>query len=70
MTLQEIKDTDKAMLTPADVAPVLNCDPHGIRVMARDCPWRLGFPVVRVGNRTKIPRAAFLEYIGEKQGKE
>lgn len=69
MTLSEIKKSDKLMLTPADIAPILQCDPHGIRVMARDCPSRLGFPVVRVGNRTKIPRAAFLEYIGE-NGKE
>jgi hypothetical protein len=64
MTLTEIINSTKETLTPADVAPVLNCDPHSIRVQARDCPERLGFPVVRVGSRTKIPRQQFLRFMG------
>lgn len=64
MTLTEIINSTKETLTPADVAPVLNCDPHSLRVQARDCPERLGFPVVRVGSRTKIPRQQFLRFMG------
>lgn len=64
MTLTEIINSTKETLTPGDVAPVLNCDPHSIRVQARDCPERLGFPVVRVGSRTKIPRQQFLRFMG------
>ena len=63
MTLSEIKQTDKLMLTPADVAPVLGCDPNGIRVTARTRPELLGFPVSVVGTRVKIPRIAFIKFI-------
>lgn len=66
MTLTEIRNTNKEMLTPADIAPVLGCDPQNIRHQARDCPERLGFPVVRVGSRTKIPRQQFLRFMGDK----
>lgn len=65
MTLAEIKQTEKAMLTPADIAPVLGCDPNSIRLAARTCPELLGFPVTVVGNRTLIPRKSFLRHIGE-----
>ena len=65
MRLEEIKTSDKAMLIPKDVAPILKCDPYTISIKARDCPDMLGFPVCRLGNRTKIPRKAFLKWLGE-----
>lgn len=67
MTLNEIKNTDKPMLLAQDVAPVLGCDPHSIRIQARQDPDLLGFPVVVIGNRTLIPRRPFLAYIGEEE---
>ena len=63
MTLDEIKNSSKVMLTPADVATVLGCDPQSIRINARVAPERLGFPVIMIGNRVKIPRAAFIRFI-------
>ena len=51
------------MITPAIAAQVLGCDPAYIRVAARDAPEQLGFPVVRIGRRTKIPREAFVRYM-------
>ena len=65
MTLAEIKGSDKTMLLASDVAPVLGCDPHSIRIQAREYPEQLGFPVVVIGNRTLIPRKPFLAYLGE-----
>lgn len=65
MTIAEIKSSDRLWLTPADVAPVLGCDPNLIRRQAEADPSALGFPVTRVGTRTKIWRKPFLEYIGE-----
>ena len=62
-TLEEVRASSRDVLTPADVAPVLGCDPHYIRVAARQCPERLGFPVVLIGNRTKIPRIAFIKFM-------
>lgn len=61
--LAELKKMDKPMITPAQAAPVLGCDPLFIRVAARDCPEKLGFPVFRCGNRTKIPRIPFIRFV-------
>lgn len=64
MTIKEIQAADRPYLTPDDVAGVLECDPHAIRLAARDNPEQLGFPVMRVGRRTKIPRIPFLRFMG------
>lgn len=63
MTLEEIRRSDKAFLTPGDIAPVLGSDPQTIRVTARVAPERVGYPFTFVGNRMKIPRAAFLKFM-------
>ena len=65
MTVEEINSSTKEVLTPGDLAGVLQCDPQSIRVRARQRPELLGFPVIVMGNRVKIPRRAFLKHIGE-----
>ena len=62
--LAKLLASDTPMLTPAQVAPVLGCNPQDIRVAARQAPELLGFPVAVIGSRTKIPRAAFLRWAG------
>ena len=67
MTLDEIKASDKVVLTPADVAEALGVDAQGIRIMAREQPERLGFPVTvvgRGGHGIRIPRVPFLRFMG------
>lgn len=64
MTLDEIKSSDKVFLTPVDIADVIGSDPQTLRIIARDCPERLGFPISRIGKYTRIPRIPFLRYIG------
>lgn len=63
MTLQEIKDSDKAFLLAKDVVEVLGSDQQTIRLSAK--LGVLGFPVFFTGNRLKIPRIPFLRYLGE-----
>ena len=65
MTLAEIKQSPAMWLTAADVAPVLECNPDAIRQQAQTDPAKLGFPVVVIGTRVKIPRRPFLSYFGE-----
>lgn len=67
MTLAEIKALDRDVITPAQAAGPLGCDPHYIRLVAHQCPEKLGFPVVVLNSRTKIPRIPFIRYI---EGKE
>ena len=70
MTIDEIKASDKTMLTAADVAEVLGVDAQGIRIMAHEQPERLGFPVTvvgRGGRGVRIPRVPFLRFMGYEQ---
>ena len=64
MTIEEIKSSTKEVLTPADIADVLNADPQDIRVAARTAPEKLGFPVIVIKSRIKVPRVPFLKYFG------
>ena len=69
MTLDDLKRLDREFLTPAQVAEILNCSAHGIRIWARQQPEQLGFPVCVIGSRTKIPRRAFIAWMeGKKVG--
>ena len=50
----------------ADVAAkILGCSPQWLRMMARERPERLGFPVCcPTPSRVKIPRIPFLRFLG------
>ena len=63
MTLKEIETSDKSILTASDVAELLNVNPHSLRMQAQSDPDKLGFPVVVIGTRVKIPRIAFLNFM-------
>lgn len=60
MTLQDIERIPREFLTAVQVAPVLGADPQTVRMQARQRPDLLPFPVVCLGSRVKIPKAAFL----------
>lgn len=57
---ENLKNLSRSYLLPEEAAHVLGCDPQSIRVAARQRPELLGFPVIIVGNRVKIPRIPFL----------
>lgn len=63
MTIEYIKAMDREMLTPAIVGKVIGCDPYRITLQAREQPELLGFPVHVHGNRTLIPRRAFIKFM-------
>lgn len=63
MTIDQIRESDKTMLTPADVAEPLGVDAQSIRVAARMQPGLLGFNVAVIGHKTLIPRKPFLMFI-------
>lgn len=71
MTLDEIRNSTKEVLTPAEVAEVLGCDPQDVRVAAKLHPERLGFNVAVIGTRVKVPRLAFIRWMeGERWVRE
>ena len=68
MTLDDLRASDKAFLLPREVAMVLKCDPHLVRLEAKD--GTLPFPFVRIGTRTKIPRLPFIAWMEGRTGSE
>jgi hypothetical protein len=62
MTIEEIRASDKAFLTPQDISRALGSDPQTIRLTAKLHPERIGYPFTFVGTRMKIPRIGFLRW--------
>ena len=60
--MDEIRVSEKNWLTPDDIADVIECNPHNIRLQAQDDPKKLGFPVTVVCSRVKINRKLFVAY--------
>jgi hypothetical protein len=68
MTLDDIEKINKQFLVPTDVAPYLGVHPYSINVQAQKDPSKLGFPVIVMGSRVKIPKLAFIKFMkGEMQ---
>jgi hypothetical protein len=62
-TIEEIEAVEGEFLTPRQVSRLLKCDPYTINVQAKLRPEILGFPIVRLGSRVKIPKRAFLNFL-------
>ena len=63
LTLEQVEKIPREFLIPKEVAQVLGCYAYGITLLARQDPKALGFPVIVIGNRTKIPKRAFINYM-------
>lgn len=61
MTYDELKNSDKDILTPADISDILQIHPSRIIDYARD--HTLPFSCFLSGRRVKIPRAAFINWM-------
>ena len=66
-TLQDIKEMDKAFLTPEEISGVLGASAQTIRVTARQRPDLIGYAFTFVGRNMKIPRLAFLRFMGAEE---
>ena len=65
MTIAEIKESKNLFLLAEEISEVLQVGPQSIRAQAQMDPKKLGFPIIVVGTRIKIPRKPFLAYLGE-----
>lgn len=62
-TLEEVEALPNEVLTCANVAGVLEANPNTIHVTAVQRPELLGFPVIVLGSRVKIPKRPFLRFM-------
>lgn len=67
MTIEEMQTSKSIYLSVSEVASVLHCDPQALRVQAHTNPQALGYPVIIIGRRVRIPRIPFLHYLGYKE---
>ena len=63
MTLEDIKKKETNVLTCKDVSKVLKCSEQTLHLQAQLRPELLGFPVVCIGNRVKIPKEPFIKFM-------
>ena len=53
---------------PKEVADILGATAQGVRTWARQRPQDLGFPVICIGARVKIPKAGFIAFMNGRGG--
>lgn len=63
LSIADLERMDNPIITAAQAAPFVSMDPNTIRRQARRDPTRLGFQVIVAGNRVKIPRLPFIQFI-------
>lgn len=62
-TLDEISALQTDFLTCRQVSGILHADPYTIHMQATDRPELLGFPVIVMKRRVKIPRLPFIAFM-------
>ena len=63
MTILDIVDSPKTMLTPEDISDILGSDPATIRLMVQqDADALAPLGPVRLGNRVKFPKQRFITW--------
>lgn len=64
MKVSEALESTADILSAVDVAEMLSVNAQSIRDQAKTAPAMLGFPVAVIGTTVKIPRVAFLLWMG------
>ena len=64
-TLAELEALPGEVLTCQQIAPILGANPATIHGQAVDRPEKLGFPVIVMGSRVKIPKQPFVRFLRE-----
>lgn len=61
-----MQDNERTYYTPKEVGKILGCTPYSINIQAKRHKESLGFPVIMIGNRVKIPKLAFHNFMNGK----
>lgn len=63
MTLEELEAIPGEVLTCKQIAPILGAKADNLHQQAVEAPHMLGFPVIVMKSRVKIPKAAFVKFM-------
>ena len=61
--LEDLEKTEGEVLSCEQVARVLQTKSRTVSKWAKERPEQLGFPVIVMGDRVKVPKAAFLRFM-------
>lgn len=64
-TLEDLEALPGEWLTCKQIAPILGAKEANIHMQAMDAPYMLGFPVIVIRSRVKIPRRPFIKFMRE-----
>ena len=64
-TLEDLEALPGEFLTCKQVAPILGAKEANIHMQAMDAPYMLGFPVIIIKSRVKIPKRPFVRFMRE-----
>ena len=62
-SLEELEALPCEVLTCQQIAPILGADPGTIHQQAVEAPHMLGFPVIVMKSRVKVPKRAFCSFM-------
>lgn len=63
LTILDLEAMTQETISPCVVSEIIGCNPQFLRIQARQAPQELGFPVIVMGTRVRIPRRAFLAFM-------
>ena len=62
-TLEDLEALPGEFLTCKQVAPILGAKEANIHMQAMEAPYMLGFPVIIIKSRVKIPKKSFVKFM-------
>ncbi len=62
-TLEDLEALPGEFLTCKQIAPILGAKEANIHMQAMDAPYMLGFPVIVIRSRVKIPKKSFVKFM-------
>ena len=63
MTLEELEAIPCEVLTCKQIAPILGAKADNLHQQAVEAPHMLGFPVIVMKSRVKVPKRAFCAFM-------
>ena len=55
LTFCDLEAMERETISPSEAAEIIGCNPQFIRIQARQDRKALGFPVIVMGHRVRIP---------------
>jgi hypothetical protein len=62
-SIDEVNALEREYLTPRQASGILKCTPYAINIQVKLEPESLGFPVIILGSRVRIPKKPFIKFL-------